>query len=155
MIMSPLIIAVPAAAQQNVMKECGSRWQAAKSANQTEGQTWQQFLAKCRAELANQPAAGAAKPAAQPTSPAPAQPAAAAKPAAAKPVAPSAGTPVFPARVDPKYANESASIGRRKTCLDQYNANKAANNGAGNAGRTWIQKGGGYYSECNRHLKGG
>jgi hypothetical protein len=37
------------------------------------------------------------------------------------------------------------------TCLDQYHANKAGN---GNGGLRWIQKGGGYYSECNKHLKG-
>jgi len=37
------------------------------------------------------------------------------------------------------------------TCLDQYDANKASN---GNGGLKWIQKGDGYYSECNRHLKG-
>jgi hypothetical protein len=37
------------------------------------------------------------------------------------------------------------------TCLDQYNANKASN---GNGGTKWIEKGGGYYSECNKKLKG-
>jgi len=37
------------------------------------------------------------------------------------------------------------------TCLDQYRANKAT---GGNGGLTWIQKGGGYYSECNKRLKG-
>jgi len=37
------------------------------------------------------------------------------------------------------------------TCLDQYNANKA--NG-GNGGLKWIMKGGGYYSQCNKLLKG-
>jgi hypothetical protein len=37
------------------------------------------------------------------------------------------------------------------TCLDQYKANKADNM---NGGLRWIQKGGGYYSMCNRHLKG-
>jgi hypothetical protein len=37
------------------------------------------------------------------------------------------------------------------TCLDQYNTNKAGN---GNAGMNWIIKGGGYYSECNKRLKG-
>ena len=39
-----------------------------------------------------------------------------------------------------------------QTCLDQYNANKGTN---GNGGLNWIQKGGGYYSECNKRLKGG
>jgi hypothetical protein len=37
------------------------------------------------------------------------------------------------------------------TCLDQYRANKANN---GNGGLKWIQKGGGYYSQCNKALKG-
>jgi hypothetical protein len=37
------------------------------------------------------------------------------------------------------------------TCLDQYNANKAGNT---NGGLHWIQKGGGYYSQCNKRLKG-
>jgi hypothetical protein len=37
------------------------------------------------------------------------------------------------------------------TCLDQYNTNKT---GTGNGGLKWIQKGGGYYSECNKRLKG-
>ena len=37
------------------------------------------------------------------------------------------------------------------TCVDQYNANKASN---GNGGLKWIKKGGGYYSECNKKLKG-
>ena len=38
-----------------------------------------------------------------------------------------------------------------ETCLDQYHANKTSN---GNGGLKWIQKGGGYYSECNKRLKG-
>ena len=37
------------------------------------------------------------------------------------------------------------------TCLDQYKANKAGN---GNGSLHWIQKGGGYYSECSKKLKG-
>ena len=53
--------------------------------------------------------------------------------------------------MSPKYSNESAGKARMHTCLDQYNANKAAN---GNGGLKWIQKGGGYYSECNKQLKG-
>ena len=57
----------------------------------------------------------------------------------------------FPAGVSPKYANESAGKARLHTCLDQYKANKAANN---NGGLRWIAKGGGYYSECNKRLKG-
>ena len=62
-----------------------------------------------------------------------------------------AGNAVFPSAVDPKYAKESAGKGRMHTCVDQYNANKASN---GNGGMKWIEKGGGYYSECNKQLKG-
>jgi hypothetical protein len=36
------------------------------------------------------------------------------------------------------------------TCLDQYEANKTGNM---NAGLKWIEKGGGYYSMCNKRLK--
>jgi len=63
-----------------------------------------------------------------------------------------AGNAVFPTTVSPKYSGESAGKARMQTCLDQYRANKA--NG-GNGGLKWIEKGGGYYSECNKHhLKG-
>jgi hypothetical protein len=57
------------------------------------------------------------------------------------------GNAVFPSAIDPKYSNESAGKARRETCLEQYNANKANN---ANGGLKWIQRGGGYYSECNR-----
>ena len=65
--------------------------------------------------------------------------------------APAAGNAVFPTVVSPKYSNESAGKARMHTCLDQYKANQATN---ANGGLKWIQKGGGYYSECNKHLKG-
>jgi hypothetical protein len=58
---------------------------------------------------------------------------------------------VFPSAVDAKYSKESAGKGRMHTCVDQYNANKAT---GGNGGMKWIAKGGGYYSECNKKLKG-
>ena len=58
---------------------------------------------------------------------------------------------MFPTAVAPKYSKESEGKARMHTCLDQYNANKASN---ANGGMNWIQKGGGYYSECNKRLKG-
>jgi hypothetical protein len=57
---------------------------------------------------------------------------------------------VFPSSVSSKYSSESAGKARMHTCLDQYNANKAS---SGNGGLHWIQKGGGYYSQCNTKLK--
>ncbi|WP_244567913.1 hypothetical protein [Bradyrhizobium erythrophlei] len=58
---------------------------------------------------------------------------------------------VFPAAVAPKYSGDSPEKARTLTCADQFNANKASN---GNGGMKWIEKGGGYYSECVVRLKG-
>ena len=74
----------------------------------------------------------------------------------AAPAAPAAapaasGSAVFPSAIASKYASETPGKGRMHTCVDQYNANKASN---GNGGLKWIEKGGGYYSECNKRLKG-
>ncbi|MXV44890.1 hypothetical protein GS501_07535 [Saccharibacter sp. 17.LH.SD] len=60
------------------------------------------------------------------------------------------GDVVFPTQVSSEYSTLSPGKARMKTCLAQYNANKA--NG-GNGSLKWIQKGGGYYSECNARLK--
>src|SRR6202011_1908871 len=97
----------------------------------------------------------AAAPAAPPPAPAPAatakkEAAPAAAPAPTMPTMPM-GNAVYPSAVDPKYAKETAGKARMHTCVDQYNANKTTN---GNGGMKWIEKGGGYYSECNKKLKG-
>jgi hypothetical protein len=57
---------------------------------------------------------------------------------------------VFPTAIAPAHAKDKPHIGRRKTCLDQYNANKATDS---NGGLKWVGKGG-YLSECNKRLKG-
>jgi hypothetical protein len=61
-----------------------------------------------------------------------------------------ASNAVFPSAVDGKYSKEKPGRARRKTCLDQYKANKA---GDANGGLKWLQKGGGYYSQCVKKLK--
>jgi hypothetical protein len=58
---------------------------------------------------------------------------------------------VFPAVVAPKYSGEDPEKARTLTCADQFTANKATN---GNGGLKWIEKSGGYYSECVVRLKG-
>jgi len=124
------------------MKECSAKYKAAKEAGTLNGMKWNAFRkAECGAE---EPAA-AEKPATAP-------PTVAAKPTASPPPAPVAiGNAVFPSAVSPKYSSESAGKARMHTCLDQYHANKAS---GANGGLKWIQKGGGYYSECNKRLKG-
>ncbi len=145
-----LALAEPSAAQ-SVRKQCSEKYQAAKAAGTLSGLAWPQFYSQCAAEAKG--ATPAAAPAAAPAAPAPAPTAAnPLKPAPAAPVAPAvAGAPVFPSAVSATYSSEKPGKARMKTCLDQYNANKATN---GNGGLKWIQKGGGYYSQCNARLKG-
>ena len=143
-------IAATAPAQALTTQECSAKYQAAKTAGTLAGQKWNDFRkAQCGADAV---AAPAAAPVAAPA-PAPAAPKEAAKkPEAAPAAAPMPSGPVmFPIAVDPKYAKESAGKARMHTCVDQYNANKTTN---ANGGMKWIEKGGGYYSECNKRLKG-
>jgi hypothetical protein len=115
------------------MQECSVKYKAAQSAGTLAGKTWNQFRKdECG------PKAAAAQSAGQ--TPAPNTAAPTATPSNA----------VFPTAVSPTYSKESAGKARMHTCLDQYRANKAT---GGNGGLTWIQKGGGYYSECNKRLK--
>ena len=141
--------AATAPAQALTTQECSAKYQAAKAAGTLGGQKWNDFRkAQCGAD---------ATPAAAPAAPTTAAPPPAAPKEAKKEAAPAAapalpaGPAIYPNAVDPKYAKETAGKARMHTCVDQYNANKATN---GNGGMKWIEKGGGYYSECNKHLKG-
>ena len=138
----------PAAAL--TMKECSAKYQDAKKANTLKGQKWNDFRkAQCADDDADENEAAAAvsepaKPAATPAS-APSTPAA--KPATTAKAKPA----VFPKAVATKYNDLTAGKARLKTCADQYNANKTAN---ANGELKWIEKGGGYWSQCNAKLKG-
>jgi hypothetical protein len=137
-----------APAQALSSQECSAKYKQAKAAGTLNGQKWNDFRkAECGADATAAPAAAPAATAA-PAAPAAKQAKEAAP--AAIPAAPS-GPAIFPNAVDPKYAKETAGKARMHTCVDQYNANKASN---GNGGLKWIQKGGGYYSECTKKLKG-
>jgi hypothetical protein len=143
-------LAATSPARALTTQECSAKYQAAKTAGTLNGQKWNDFRkAECGADAT---AAPAATPAAAPAAPA-APKAVEAKPKAPEAAAPAApaGPAVFPSAIDPKYSKETAGKGRMHTCVDQYNANKTAN---ANGGLKWIQKGGGYYSECNKKLKG-
>jgi len=137
-------------AQALTMQECSAKYKAAKDAGTLGGQKWNDFRkAQCAADATPAAAAPAAPAAPAPT--AEAKPKKEAAPAAPTLVPPILGNAIFPNAVDPKYAKESAGKGRMHTCVDQYNSNKTTN---GNGGLKWIEKGGGYYSECNKRLKG-
>lgn len=143
-------------AQALSMHECSVKYQAAKKAGSLNGMTWSQFRkAQCGSEASASPAAAPSPPPAAAPSPAAQAPAAAprrrstTRTTTAAPAA--TGNVVFPNAVSPKYSDESPGRARMHTCLDQYRANKTNN---ANGGLRWIEKGGGYWSECNRHLKG-
>jgi outer membrane biosynthesis protein TonB len=162
-------------AQANVLKECGSQYQAAKAANELGGQSWQDFLKACRARLAEEakpaeekPAEAApaeAKPAeAKPETPPPAaaeapppaaapQPATESKPAEsppateAKPVEPPPATEAAPAP-KPAADTKAAMRARQKKCAAEWKTKKAEFKKSGSK-MTWPK----YWSECNKRLK--
>ena len=116
-------------AQALTMSECSAKYKDAKAAGSLNGKTWNDFR-KEQCDL------GTAKRATG---------------AAASGSTVVAANAVFPTAVDAKYANEKPGRARRKTCLDQYKANKA---NTANGGLKWLQRGGGYYSQCTKKLKG-
>ena len=127
------------------MKECSAKYKAAQAAGTLNGMKWNDFRkAECGAQATAAPA-----PTPTPT-PATTSTKTTAKPAPA-PAPVATGNAVFPTAVSPKYSKDSPGKARMETCLDQYRANKGTN---ANGGMKWIQKGGGYYSECNKRLKG-
>ena len=147
------MLATPASAL--TMAECSAKYKAAKDGGTLNGQKWNDFRkAQCAADATPAAATTTAAPAAPAPAPkADAAPKATPKTAAAAPAAPAApaGPAVYPSKVDPKYASESVGKGRMHTCRDQYTANKATN---ANGGMKWIEKGGGYWSGCDKALKG-
>src|SRR5882762_6807101 len=133
-------------AQALTMQECSAKYKAAQTAGTLNGQKWNDFRkAECGSDTAATLAAAPAAPKTAEAKPKKSEAAPAAAPAAAS------GPAVFPKAVDPKYSKETEGKARMHTCVDQYNANKAGN---ANGGLKWIQKGGGYYSECTKKLKG-
>jgi hypothetical protein len=162
-----------ALAQANVLKECGSQYQAAKAANELKGQSWQDFLKACRTRLSEQPKAESAPAAAPAAAPAPAPAAEAPKPleppkteppkteppkaeapapaaSPLKPTATPAPTPAPAATSAGKPVSEgmAAFHARQKTCAAEWKAQKAELKKK-DPKATWRK----YLSECNKRLK--
>ena len=96
---------------QSVMKICGDQWKAAKAAGTTNGETWPQFLAQCRAQQSG----GGAAPAAPTSAPAPVPP-------------------------GPTYGQAPAGGAGMTTrqCDDEYEASKAAIKASGQTKRAFV-----------------
>jgi hypothetical protein len=139
-----LLLASLSSASGLTMKECSVKYKAAQSAGTLKSKTWSEFRkAECGTTASATPTAT------------PATDAKAAVPKGGDTATTtgigSGGTATYPSAIPPKYSKEPAGKARMQTCLDQYNANKTGDH---NGGLKWIQKGGGYYSECNKRLKG-
>lgn len=152
-LLAAFLVQAPSA-QALTMKECSAKYNAAKSDGTLKGMKWNEFR-KAECGGAEQ---GAAAPAPNAASAAANNPAPNASGTSSRRILNSAAAPaahagnaVFPTRVAAKYANETPGKARMQTCLDQYKANKTT---GGNAGMKWVEKGGGYYSQCNSRLKG-
>lgn len=133
---------------ENTMKACGDKWRAVREVESQKGVSWPQYLASCRAQMAEAASAvpsrenaaeGARRPVAGDLSGERRQRASR-----------SDAGPVFPREVAAKHASERPALARQRTCSDQFKANKASD---ANAGLRWIERGGGYWSKCNAHLK--
>jgi hypothetical protein len=116
--------------------ECAAKFQTAKLTGKLNGRKWDDFRAN---ECGPQAVRASVEAAPAPNS------------AAAPAATPPAADAVFPSAIDPKYAKDFSDKGRMRTCADQFKVNKNSN---ANGGMKWIDKGGGYYAECNRRLKG-
>ena len=128
-------------AQALTARECSAKYKEAQQAGTLGAMKWNDFRkTNCGGDAAVQAAA-------IPTGSTSANPL---KPVSAATSA-TTGSATFPSAVPAKYAGERPGTARMHTCRDQYQANKAS---GGNGGLPWIKRGGGYYSECNKRLKG-
>jgi hypothetical protein len=141
------------------MKECSSKFSAAKEAGTLGDMKWNDFRkAQCGsdAEAAapdEKAAASTVKAETATTDHTTSQTGALASADSKQPAATATIVPqevTFPTGVSSKYADETPAKARMHTCLDEYHLNKN-NNTLG--GLKWIQKGGGYYGLCNTKLK--
>lgn len=145
-------------------KECHAAFQSAKKGGTLNGQSYKAFkAASCGTETpdATPEAAAPASAATAPTTTVPvttgkANPpdssvAGTKAPIESKTVPVTSGNVVFPTAISSQFSSLTPGKARMKTCVAQYNANKATGK---NGNLKWIQKGGGYWSQCNSRLKG-
>lgn len=132
------MLAQPAAAM--TLKECSTLYQAAKKDGTLGDATWSRFRASRCGGASPSPAAA----------PAANQQAVANAPKAASAAPAPAIEALLPSVIDPKFAAEKPSLQRLHTCSLAY---RAAKKDGKLAGLRWIQKGGGFYSQCVAKLK--
>jgi hypothetical protein len=151
-VLGSLALSSPASAL--TMKECSTKYQAAKEANTLNGQTWNDFRAsQCGTTTSATTTAPAATTKTTAAASTDVDTPDASRPPAKEPAKATMAAPAgvsFPKSIDGKYASETPAKGRFHTCVDAYHVNKDKNT---LGGLKWIQKGGGFYSLCNAKLK--
>jgi hypothetical protein len=130
-------------AHSNILKECGTQYQAVKAAHKLQGQSWQDFLKICRAHVAEVTA-----PAKIPVAAEPAPTAALASPSI--PAAEAAAPTTVPDVVSTKLVSEgkAAERSRQKRCAAEWKAQKAELKKTSRELK-WPQ----FWNECNKRLK--
>lgn len=125
------------------MKECSIKYKAAQGAGQADGVSWSEFRkAQCSKPIDESASLKDDKKAEEVSEE---------KPAKAVTKSESVSSEMsFPSAIAAKFASEKPVRARMHTCLEHYRANKAANT---LGGTRWIEKGGGYYKQCNDRLK--
>lgn len=114
-------------------KECSTKYKAAKEAGTLAGKSWNDFR-KAECSAADEPAEKSATKSDKPPTP--------------KVIG--GGGVIFPTSVAAEFAGQTPYKQRLRTCAKQFQANKAT---GANGKLRWIQKGGGYWSQCNARLK--
>jgi hypothetical protein len=152
LIAAATLVTMPLAALS--MRECSVAYKDARGAGTLGGMSWREFRkARCGAGTATRSSTRPktrAQTGATTGSPSAARPQSGLVPGGSAYLP--GGRAVFPTAIAPRYSDETRARARRQTCLDQYRRNKPGN---ANGGLKWVQKGGGYYSECSRRLKAG
>ncbi len=153
-------LASPASAEETIKKQCSEKYQAAKKANTLNGQKWNEFYKQCDAELKGAPpSAPRLRPA---PAPAPGSGTSAGLPKSRRKKKRSKRNPApRPCRrvrssIRTRSIRNTASLSAQLRAASRpatinIRPIKPTNS---NGGLKWIEKGGGYYSLCNKHLKG-
>lgn len=148
-----------ARAEGNVLKQCGFQYQEIKKANELKGQSWQDFLKKCRERLAEPanaeaPATDPAKtetPKAEPakTETPKTEPEKIEPPKAEAPVAnPLKPAPSAAAAAKPAAGGKAEMRARQKACGEEWKAQKAELT-KNDPKLKWPK----FWSACNKRLK--
>lgn len=129
-----MALVLPPASQALALstKECSAKYKAAKDSGTLGGMNWNDFRkAECGSD--DKPVEKSAAKSEKPATPKVA-----------------GGSVVFPTSIATKFASETPFKQRLHTCSQQYQANKATGS---NGNLRWVQKGGGYWPQCNARLK--